>query len=216
MTRIRSECSSCSGPSTASSTSRSSLLSSEPIGDQLELARLKRRKLMLKDQIQLIDRSQRAGHHRLSLLLSRSGDSEAEQCPASSVSGVFSGDEQWQCDDDGRIGLPPPQVRITSRLIDSLYTEAMLLADEARSYFDEAGRDERSTLEPFARVGFACESLEGYDPHHAHRRLAADPAGDRVGRNPGPRRSSARAAARPCPGQRSGDGRRRCLRRRSS
>jgi hypothetical protein len=30
------------------------LLSSEPIGDQLELARLKRRKLLLKDQIQLI------------------------------------------------------------------------------------------------------------------------------------------------------------------
>jgi regulator of CtrA degradation len=53
-----------------------------------------------------------------------------------------------------------PQVRITSRLIDSLYTEAMLLADEARSYFDDAGREERSTLEPFARVGFACESLK--------------------------------------------------------
>ena len=30
------------------------LLSSEPTGDQLELARLKRRKLMLKDQIQVI------------------------------------------------------------------------------------------------------------------------------------------------------------------
>ena len=30
------------------------VLSSEPIGDQLELARLKRRKLQLKDQIQLI------------------------------------------------------------------------------------------------------------------------------------------------------------------
>jgi hypothetical protein len=30
------------------------LLSSEPTGDQLELARLKRRKLQLKDQIQLI------------------------------------------------------------------------------------------------------------------------------------------------------------------
>jgi hypothetical protein len=30
------------------------LLSSEPTGDQLELARLKRRKLMLKDQIQII------------------------------------------------------------------------------------------------------------------------------------------------------------------
>jgi regulator of CtrA degradation len=53
-----------------------------------------------------------------------------------------------------------PQVRITSRLIDSLYTEAMLLADEARSYFDDIGRDERASLEPFARVGFACESLK--------------------------------------------------------
>src|SRR3954465_15192491 len=53
-----------------------------------------------------------------------------------------------------------PQARITSRLIDSLYTEAMLLADEARSYFDDAGRDERGSLEPFARVGFACESLK--------------------------------------------------------
>jgi regulator of CtrA degradation len=52
-----------------------------------------------------------------------------------------------------------PQMRITSRLIDSLYTEAMLMADEARSYFDEAGRGDRATLEPFARVGFACESL---------------------------------------------------------
>ena len=56
--------------------------------------------------------------------------------------------------------LSGPQVRITSRLIDSLYTEAMLLADEARSYFDDAGRDERSMLEPAARVGFACESLK--------------------------------------------------------
>ena len=33
---------------------RIQLLSSEATGDQLELARLKRRKLMLKDQIQLI------------------------------------------------------------------------------------------------------------------------------------------------------------------
>ena len=55
---------------------------------------------------------------------------------------------------------PLAQVRITSRLIDSLYTEAMLLADEARSYFDDAGRDERSSLAPFARVGVACESLK--------------------------------------------------------
>lgn len=52
------------------------------------------------------------------------------------------------------------EARITPRLIDSLYTEAMLLADEARAYFDESGRDDRQTLEPFARVGFACESLK--------------------------------------------------------
>ena len=58
------------------------------------------------------------------------------------------------------IDTPRPEARITPRLVDSFYTEAMLLADEARAYFDEAGRDERMTLEPFARVGFACESLK--------------------------------------------------------
>src|SRR5882757_6008276 len=56
--------------------------------------------------------------------------------------------------------LHDQQARITSRLIDSLYTEAMLLADEARSYFDDLGRNDRTSLEPFARVGFACESLK--------------------------------------------------------
>jgi regulator of CtrA degradation len=55
---------------------------------------------------------------------------------------------------------PQFEVRITSRLIDSLYTEAMLLADEARSYFDDAGRDDRDLLDPFVRVSFACESLK--------------------------------------------------------
>lgn len=53
-----------------------------------------------------------------------------------------------------------PEARIAPRLIDSLYTEAMLLADEARAYFDEDGRSDRQELEPFARVGFACESLK--------------------------------------------------------
>jgi regulator of CtrA degradation len=53
-----------------------------------------------------------------------------------------------------------PEVRITPRLIDSFYTEAMLLADEARSYFDDAGRGDRALLDPFVRVGFACESLK--------------------------------------------------------
>lgn len=52
------------------------------------------------------------------------------------------------------------QSRIAPRLIESLYTEAMVLADEARTYFDQDGRDERSQLDPFVRVGFACESLK--------------------------------------------------------
>lgn len=52
------------------------------------------------------------------------------------------------------------EARITPRLVDALYTEAMLLADEARAYFDDVGKEERLTLEPFARVGFACESLK--------------------------------------------------------
>ena len=55
---------------------------------------------------------------------------------------------------------PIESTRITPRLIEQLYTEAMLLADEARAYFDTAGREERQALEPFARVGFACESLK--------------------------------------------------------
>ena len=57
-------------------------------------------------------------------------------------------------------GMPQPEVRITSRVIDSLYTEAMLLADEARSYFDDAGRDDRGLLEPFVRVSFAWNRSE--------------------------------------------------------
>ncbi len=50
--------------------------------------------------------------------------------------------------------------RLHRRLIDSLYGESMLLADEARAYFDEVGRDERDGLDPFVRVGFSCESLK--------------------------------------------------------
>ncbi|WP_156364005.1 DUF1465 family protein [Sphingomonas sp. Leaf198] len=46
------------------------------------------------------------------------------------------------------------------RLIDALYSESMLLADEARAYFDEVGRNERDGLDPFVRVGFSCESLK--------------------------------------------------------
>ena len=53
-----------------------------------------------------------------------------------------------------------PESRMQRRLIDSLYVEAMLLADEARAYFDEAGRAEREALDPLARVTFSCESLK--------------------------------------------------------
>jgi regulator of CtrA degradation len=49
---------------------------------------------------------------------------------------------------------------MTARLVDGLYTEAMLLADEARAYFDEAGRTERERLSPLDRVAFSCESLK--------------------------------------------------------
>ncbi|OHC95680.1 MAG: hypothetical protein A3H25_15890 [Sphingomonadales bacterium RIFCSPLOWO2_12_FULL_63_15] len=45
-------------------------------------------------------------------------------------------------------------------LVDGLYLEAMLMADEARSYFD--GRDvaDDGMDDPLRRVAFACESLK--------------------------------------------------------
>ena len=61
---------------------------------------------------------------------------------------------------DDQFEPAPAESRITPRLVDTLYSEALLLADEARSYFDGAGRDEQKSLDPFARVGFACESLK--------------------------------------------------------
>ena len=50
--------------------------------------------------------------------------------------------------------------QLAPRLIDGLYVEAMVLADEARSYFDTGGRDDRLALDPLDRVGFSCESLK--------------------------------------------------------
>lgn len=50
--------------------------------------------------------------------------------------------------------------QLTPKLIDGLYVEAMVLADEARSYFDTGGRDDRLSLDPLDRVGFSCESLK--------------------------------------------------------
>lgn len=52
------------------------------------------------------------------------------------------------------------KLELTPKLVGSLYTEAMVLADEARSYFDRLGREERDGLDPVLRVGFSCESLK--------------------------------------------------------
>jgi len=57
------------------------------------------------------------------------------------------------------VGMNEPE-HITNRLVDSLYVEAMVLADEVRAYFDEAGRAERDRLVPARRVTFSCESLK--------------------------------------------------------
>lgn len=55
---------------------------------------------------------------------------------------------------------PDARTTLTPKLVGALYTEAMVLADEARSYFDRLGRDERDALEPLVRVAFSCESLK--------------------------------------------------------
>lgn len=52
------------------------------------------------------------------------------------------------------------RTELTPKLVGGLYTEAMLLADEARAYFDRHGREDRDSLEPILRVGFSCESLK--------------------------------------------------------
>lgn len=49
---------------------------------------------------------------------------------------------------------------LTEKLIDSLYLEAMLLADEARAYFDQFSRDARADMSPLQRVSLSCESLK--------------------------------------------------------
>ena len=68
--------------------------------------------------------------------------------------------------------LSGPQVRITSRLIDSLYTEAMLLADETRSYFDDIGRDERARRAVEAGDGAVAALLRAWAEES--RRFAAE------------------------------------------
>lgn len=51
-----------------------------------------------------------------------------------------------------------PHYELTPKLLDSLYVEAMVLADEARSYFD---RDQVAAItSPEISVAFSCESLK--------------------------------------------------------
>ena len=56
--------------------------------------------------------------------------------------------------------LHDTRARMTARMVDSLYVEAMVLADEARGYFDQEGRPDRDRLSPLSRVGFSCEALK--------------------------------------------------------
>lgn len=54
--------------------------------------------------------------------------------------------------------MTTPHHELTPQLLAALYTEAMLLADEARSYFD---RDQMTgNLPPEISVAFSCESLK--------------------------------------------------------
>jgi regulator of CtrA degradation len=53
-----------------------------------------------------------------------------------------------------------PAPAVTAKVINALYIEAMVLADEARAYFDLHSRDTRNQMTPLQRVGFSCESLK--------------------------------------------------------
>ena len=51
------------------------------------------------------------------------------------------------------------EAEVATKWVDALYIEAMVLADEARSYFDSQARDDRLALDPADRVALSCESL---------------------------------------------------------
>lgn len=47
-----------------------------------------------------------------------------------------------------------------SRLIDGLYIEALVMADEARAYFDRQGAADKDRYDTMTRLSFTCESLK--------------------------------------------------------
>ncbi|SIO16116.1 regulator of CtrA degradation [Parasphingorhabdus marina DSM 22363] len=49
---------------------------------------------------------------------------------------------------------------ITPKVLDALYTEAMVLADEARSYFESGRFHDECSDDPEVSVAFSCESLK--------------------------------------------------------
>lgn len=53
-----------------------------------------------------------------------------------------------------------PFLRLTPRLITALYSEALLLMDESRSYFESDRLSDSGTLTPVDRISLACESLK--------------------------------------------------------
>jgi regulator of CtrA degradation len=70
---------------------------------------------------------------------------------------MFASTWLWQTKGMTKLESPNP---LTSRVINALYTETMILADEARSYFDNFGQPDRDHLTPIQRVSFSCESLK--------------------------------------------------------
>ena len=54
----------------------------------------------------------------------------------------------------------PSHERLNRKIIDSLYVEAMVLADEARSYFDRAKDDGIFQGSPLLRITLSCESIK--------------------------------------------------------
>lgn len=47
-----------------------------------------------------------------------------------------------------------------SRLIEGLYIEALVMADEARAYFDRQGTGDKARYDTMTRLSFTCESLK--------------------------------------------------------
>ncbi len=53
-----------------------------------------------------------------------------------------------------------PIRQIDQQIINGLYIEAVVLADEARAYFDFQARTNRAEIDRYERLDFACESLK--------------------------------------------------------